>query len=79
MSQFQVHLSIETAAAVVGGLSPLLATLGVAAGPANALQVDAPATAPAPAHNETPADIINSRFEHSAKVSHLGQQSSRLQ
>lgn len=35
LAAFGVHLDVNTVAAVLGGLSPLLAAFGVAVGPAN--------------------------------------------
>lgn len=35
LAAFDVHLDVHTVAAILGGLSPLLAALGVAIGPAN--------------------------------------------
>jgi uncharacterized membrane protein len=35
LAAFGVHLDVDTVAALLGGLSPLLAAFGVAVGPAN--------------------------------------------
>lgn len=39
LALFRVHLDLGTVTTLLGVLSPLLATLGVAVGPANAVQV----------------------------------------
>jgi hypothetical protein len=57
---FHVHLDESTVASILTFASPVLAMLGVAVGPANAVKDAAPA---APEAHEPPAEIINSWFE----------------